>query len=109
MELPRGEDARYVKSFHLDDEAAVAFFEARFESFHGSIELLEELGDATLSCGLWMLSWPPKQPVACSSSSKRHLEEYGFVVFHDVLTPSECGRTVDEIWASLEERTPGTF
>ncbi|CAJ1329084.1 unnamed protein product, partial [Effrenium voratum] len=34
-------------------------------------------------------------------------QEYGFVVFRDVLDAQECEATVAEIWASLEERTPG--
>lgn len=34
-------------------------------------------------------------------------EEWGFVVFHDVLTVDECDATVSEIWNSLEADYPG--
>jgi len=33
--------------------------------------------------------------------------EWGFVVIANVLSPPECSDTLSEIWATLEERTPG--
>eukprot|EP01048_Picozoa_sp_COSAG05_P018115 COSAG05_NODE_2590_length_2865_cov_2.359364_1_plen_532_part_00 len=37
----------------------------------------------------------------------RFWDEWGFVVFRDILTPCACRATVAEIWDALEERTPG--
>lgn len=40
-------------------------------------------------------------------AAKAFFDEYGFVVFRDVLSSAECAKTVDEIWDYLEHRTPG--
>ena len=39
--------------------------------------------------------------------AQRFWEEWGFVIFHDVLTEEECGATVSEMWTTLEGDHPG--
>eukprot|EP01046_Picozoa_sp_COSAG06_P015786 COSAG06_NODE_1023_length_11042_cov_2.398337_1_plen_2013_part_00 len=46
-------------------------------------------------------------PVSQRSEASAFWDEWGFVVFRDVLSASECAATVAEIWSTLEERTPG--
>lgn len=42
-----------------------------------------------------------------AKAARDFFEEWGFVVFANVLSPQECSDTLSEIWATLEERTPG--
>ena len=46
-------------------------------------------------------------PIAQRAEAAAFWNEWGFVVFRDVLSASECDATVAEIWHTLEERTPG--
>ena len=40
-------------------------------------------------------------------AARDFFDEWGFVVFRDVLTPAECAATEAEVWRTLEARTPG--
>ena len=42
-----------------------------------------------------------------ASKAAAFFEEWGFVVFRGVLEPTECAATREEIWRSLEAKTPG--
>lgn len=46
-------------------------------------------------------------PVSNGEEARAFFEEWGFVVFCDVLCADECLATVSEIWGSLEEGHPG--
>ena len=50
---------------------------------------------------------PAAEVEAEAKAARAFFEEWGFVVFANVLSAQECSDTLSEIWATLEERTPG--
>ena len=52
----------------------------------------------------WTMSF---DPVYQRTEAREFWDEWGFVVFHDVIGLGDCRKTVDEIWDSLEARHMG--
>eukprot|EP00729_Bicosta_minor_P017454 gene17454-14253_t len=106
-------ESHYPAHITIPTESTSGFITNEADNGHGSTVASASAPSSTSASQIGVCKdagaeqWTKSFDVDDSAAALQFWEDYGFVIFRDVLTLEECDSTVSEIWSTLEEDYPG--